>query len=59
MSDAVYDDRRTNIERKPDGAFRRAAMGRMKRKFRNLVLEEDFITQEDVEICRRGVVALV
>lgn len=34
-------------------------MGGVKRKFRILVLEEDFITQEDVEIYRRGVVALV
>lgn len=59
MSDAVADDKRTSIERKPDGVFGRAAMGGVKRKFRIQVAEEDNITQEDVEIYGRGVVALV
>lgn len=40
MSDAVADDKRTSIERKPDGVFGRAAMGGVKRKFRIQVVED-------------------
>lgn len=38
------------MERKPDGVFKREAMGGATREFRIQVAKEDFITQEDIEI---------